>query len=121
MFRKTQVIECQLKQIEALMLKVCHDCGEEFHVVTADSWKTVCRFCYRGEVDARKQLEEAQEELSEMRTLVNKLMSKMDALEARIIDPQRLRQLIQLCHPDKHQGSRSATEVTSWLLSQRQN
>ena len=31
------------------------------------------------------------------------------------IDSDRLRQLIQLCHPDKHHGSKSATNVTAWL------
>jgi hypothetical protein len=35
------------------------------------------------------------------------------------LDATRLRQLLQLCHPDKHNGSRTAVEVTQWLLSQR--
>ena len=28
---------------------------------------------------------------------------------------RRARQLLQLCHPDKHGGSRAATEVSQWL------
>lgn len=35
------------------------------------------------------------------------------------LDSTRLRQLIQLCHPDRHDGSRTATEATQWLLAQR--
>ena len=35
------------------------------------------------------------------------------------LDPKRVEQLIRLCHPDKHQNSRAATEMTQWLLSQR--
>jgi len=40
-------------------------------------------------------------------------------LAAGSIDGARLRQLIQLCHPDRHAGSRAATDVTKWLLSMR--
>lgn len=31
------------------------------------------------------------------------------------LDERRLRQLLQLCHPDKHGGSRAATEASQWL------
>mgnify|MGYP005642863087 CR=1 FL=1 len=31
----------------------------------------------------------------------------------------KLKHLISLCHPDKHKGSKIATDVTVWLLSQR--
>lgn len=31
------------------------------------------------------------------------------------LDERRARQLLQLCHPDKHGGSRAATEVSQWL------
>jgi hypothetical protein len=36
------------------------------------------------------------------------------------LDDRRLRQLIQLCHPDRHAGSVAATNATQWLLEQRQ-
>ena len=36
------------------------------------------------------------------------------------IDPQRLRQLLNLCHPDKHGDSTTAVEVTQWLLALRE-
>lgn len=32
---------------------------------------------------------------------------------------EKLKHLISLCHPDKHKGSKIATDVTVWLLSQR--
>ena len=38
---------------------------------------------------------------------------------AQVLDVHRLRQLLQLCHPDKHGGSLAANEVTAWLLQQR--
>ena len=31
------------------------------------------------------------------------------------LDERLARQLLQLCHPDKHGGSRTATEATQWL------
>jgi hypothetical protein len=37
----------------------------------------------------------------------------------RAIPPERLMALIALAHPDKHNGSRLATETTQWLLSLR--
>ena len=35
------------------------------------------------------------------------------------LHPELLKRLIFLCHPDKHGGSQSATEVLQWLLAQR--
>lgn len=35
------------------------------------------------------------------------------------IPPERMRQLLSLCHPDKHGNSETATDVTRWLLDQR--
>lgn len=34
-------------------------------------------------------------------------------------DSARLRQLIQLCHPDRHAGSPAATDATCWLLERK--
>jgi len=36
------------------------------------------------------------------------------------LDQARIRQLLQLAHPDKHGGSEAATEATRWLLEKRQ-
>ncbi len=33
--------------------------------------------------------------------------------------PERMRQLLHLCHPDKHSGSKTANEITQWLLEMR--
>jgi hypothetical protein len=35
------------------------------------------------------------------------------------LDLTQLSRLIQLCHPDKHQNSRTSTEVTQMLLEKR--
>lgn len=36
------------------------------------------------------------------------------------IPPEMYRKLLSLCHPDKHANSQTATEVTTWLLEQRE-
>jgi len=36
------------------------------------------------------------------------------------VDQQRLRQLLHLCHPDKHGDSTTAVAVTQWLLTLRE-
>ena len=35
------------------------------------------------------------------------------------LDIERIRKLIQLCHPDKHGGSPAANEATQWLLGMK--
>jgi len=37
------------------------------------------------------------------------------------LDKARIRQLLQLVHPDKHAGSALAGEITAWLLSLRKD
>jgi len=32
-----------------------------------------------------------------------------------VVTPARWRQLLSLCHPDRHDGSATATEVFQWL------
>lgn len=38
---------------------------------------------------------------------------------ADMLDKNKIRSLLQLCHPDKHNGSQISNEVTAWLLSIR--
>lgn len=40
-------------------------------------------------------------------------------LDGTIITRERLRQLLQLCHPDKHGNSQTSQDVTCWLLEVR--
>jgi hypothetical protein len=47
------------------------------------------------------------------------LRTKPSHPEAPPVPSELLGKMIRLCHPDKHRGSASATEVTQWLLEQR--
>lgn len=42
------------------------------------------------------------------------------SVQASPLDDAHLRELLQLCHPDKHRGSALAVRVTSWLNSLRE-
>ena len=35
------------------------------------------------------------------------------------LSQDRIRDLLQLCHPDRHHGSERSTELTKWLLEMR--
>ena len=43
----------------------------------------------------------------------------MEAERKDSIPPDVLKKLLHLAHPDKHGGSKIATEATQWLLSMR--
>ena len=45
--------------------------------------------------------------------------ARREALARAPIPPERLRALVGLAHPDRHNGSKVATEITQWLLAQR--
>lgn len=75
---------------------------------------------YRAQAE---ELEKARTELAQLTDRYNRVRSKarklMKAAVVSTVAPNRVEQLIRLCHPDKHDGSVLATEVTQWLLAQR--
>ncbi len=53
--------------------------------------------------------------MSAVNSIQRDLMALARGWGTQEIDPVRLRQLLQLCHPDKHGGSVLANTVTQWL------
>lgn len=47
-------------------------------------------------------------------------LDKNRPASALMIPAEQMKRLLQLCHPDKHDGSQAANEATRWLLSLRQ-
>lgn len=82
------------------MLAHCSDCGSMFPRAAGEGWKLRCLPCWRA-----------------MRT--QREAAPVPAVTATPIEPARVRQLIQLCHPDRHGGSPLAHDVTAWLLGLR--
>jgi hypothetical protein len=91
---------------------LCADCGQTFHVIESERWKRVCIYCYRGEKRAKDEAAALRRELEHLRRR---------QWQAAALEPARVRQLLQLCHPDKHGGSRLSVEATQWLLSQKRS
>ena len=79
---------------------ICRDCGARFQRDLDEGWKVRCLPCW-----AR--------------------LKQASAAPRRAADPirdevrDRLRELLMLCHPDKHGGSPLSTRTTQWLLSLR--
>jgi hypothetical protein len=95
---------------------VCADCGRAFYVAPKDHWKTVCRYCFKHEMRASDRVRELEFDNARLRAELQRNDS-----HAHGIDRARWRQLMQLVHPDRHHGSKSANEATQWLLSIRES
>lgn len=80
------------------MIARCEQCGAGFVRADGERWKTLCLPCWR-------------------RSKADDTAPARAAGAA--LDAGRIRQLLQLVHPDKHAGSELATELTQWLLQQR--
>jgi len=79
---------------------LCTDCGQMFHVVESERWKSVCRFCYRKEMRARDEVAALRAHIGQLR---RQRWQPHGAAEG--LDRARVRRLVQLCHPDKHASS----------------
>lgn len=103
----------------------CSNCGSSFARKSEESWKHLCYSCWKRSKAAtssiggtstqlRNELYEALEEAAQLRRRL------IQAERTRTIPPDMLKKLLHLAHPDKHCGSRIATEATQWLLKQRE-
>lgn len=103
---------------------ICANCGSSFTRKPDEHWKTLCYRCWQkskatptfGESSSklRHELYIALEEAAHLRRML------MQAERRSAIPPDMLKRLPSLAHPDKHGGSRIATEATQWLLAQRE-
>lgn len=115
----------------------CPACGATYWKETA--WKRVCLDCYidakRNEegLPPRDRTQKAKTGQKEKPKQEHTYNSRSDNFwgnfhqsTARpsqpaggLIEKEMLRRLIQLCHPDKHNGSVAANTATQWLLKQK--
>lgn len=104
-------------------IRKCVDCGDSFYA--EENWKIRCIPCWRGFKGIEASVGAGHlAVLSELRA---ELSRREEALEQREADLEQweaglssmLNKLLQLCYPDKHNGSQLATSVTQWLLQQR--
>jgi len=106
------------------MWRICPECGNEFF--QDEPWKKICIECWK---DKKRRAGPHPRETWEQRR-IHELESKVQCLEIQLeLARQRmlrgpevphefvmnLKKIISLCHPDRHGGSRTANEITSFL------
>jgi len=98
----------------------CSECRNLFERGESESWKRRCLDCWKRSKSTEKA---SAPDPYAAGYAAGHAAGLADA--ARIapavgaIDKARLRQLLQLTHPDRHAGSALANEVTVWLLALR--
>lgn len=128
------------------MLKTCVDCGDSFEVEPGEFWKTRCIDCWlekKQESDgarrtyasswvrtARHDVQDAdalRRQIDDLRRRNRRLLFDLARVTERLdrdsvlIDElyDQLPRLIQLTHPDRHDGSPASHKATQWLLQVR--
>lgn len=97
----------------------CCDCGSSFYREPDEHWKRRCYTCWKA---SKAQPECTDENMHFYRIgyeAGRRAVEAFAAPEPPPIDKTRLRELIQLAHPDKHGNSELAQRVTQWLLDLR--
>lgn len=114
----------------------CCDCGAGFERDEAETWKRRCLACWKASKAAPRATDDALMRAFERgyaegqaavaqewyrRGVAAGEASAIARAEAAPppIDKARVRELLQLVHPDKHGGSELAQRVTQWLLDLR--
>lgn len=103
----------------------CVDCGREFRVEPDETWKKRCFQCWKAwkaeqagfdeySVDPLFEKSRQVAILQIQKYQLEQEISELNSLKRELLS--RLRRLIGLCHPDKHGGSQTASDVTLWLL-----
>lgn len=85
-------------------MATCPQCGGSFW--RDARWKVICVDCWRDKKTAQ--------ETPKPREIIRYV-----EIPASPIEPDMLRRLVQLCHPDKHGGSEAANIATRYLLELR--
>ena len=121
-----------------MAVKDCEVCEKPFS--SDKEWERLCLVCWKESrsytltkgdqafsamreeyISLLDEIASLEEERDRYRALARKGVEKLKRLKADepSLPPERLKQLIKLCHPDKHGGSEAAEAVTKWLLSMR--
>lgn len=101
----------------------CLHCGAHFDAL--GSWQTLCRVCYAQSKKQQLQAIAAERDaaLDQVRALRRELdQARLELARRpreRVLPADQWRRLLQLCHPDKHANSETATTITRWLLENR--
>jgi hypothetical protein len=89
----------------------CSDCGNYF--TAAWRWQVRCKPCFAQ--SKRAELQELREENDWLRAELARLR---EAASCGGLDRSFVRELVQLCHPDRHSQSELSHKVTAKLLDE---
>lgn len=96
----------------------CIECGNPFMREADQEWKRKCLTCWRrSRPQAQQGTTRGDVALEWYRRGYAAGREEAQALAQGepLLDRAKLRELTQLCHPDKHDGSPLAERVTAWL------
>ena len=103
-------------------IAICKTCGSEFE--RDEVWKVLCLPCWKKANKPNRASSKAPDELTKLRLKVLILEQQIRAYQlfqkpAPRIEPEMLRRLTMLCHPDRHGNSEASTKATAFLLGMR--
>lgn len=118
-----------LEEVKEWKMHTCKECGCAFP--QRQFYEELCPVCYKLDrgydllwgdkvlLRTQQHVETLQEELKRTAQSLSEKEKELLALSKKKADPLPLltiKKLIRLCHPDRHNNSPLATEVTQWLL-----
>ncbi len=107
----------------------CPRCGSEFY--KDEPWKKICVNCWleskgKGKSGASSYRSSTSVELEMVRSQLRYYRARCAQLECELENKSdvagladHIKDMIFLCHPDKHNNSAKATATTAWLLDAR--
>ncbi|MBP6815871.1 MAG: hypothetical protein KAY46_03900 [Burkholderiaceae bacterium] len=118
----------------------CSECARLFERAESEAWKRRCIGCWKrsktterasapdpyaagyaaGRAEGLAERMAAHQRGFEAGRAHGRAEAPRSAPVVGAIDKTRMRQLLQLAHPDKHEQSALANEITAWLLSLRE-
>jgi len=98
----------------------CIECDDPFFIESDEQWKTRCLTCYKN-MKIRQGEWEDRSTHSTRNERRHGYVRDTEPADTRVLKElkERVPALIRLCHPDKHNESNSATQITQWLLDLR--
>lgn len=103
------------------MYKKCERCSANFYVSEMETWKKICLNCWKKTKDVQ---DKGYERIKEQESLIKVLYSRIAELEllgSKTIEPEMLKRLIMLCHPDRHDQSEASKKATQFLLDMKRS
>lgn len=103
------------------MQKKCERCNANFYVSELETWKKICINCWKKS----KQIPDKQQQrIVELESLNRALYSRIAEIERfgqSKIEPEMLKRIIMLCHPDRHDQSEASKKATQFLLDMKKS